>query len=470
MRNRRGARVHIQREQQFRPGFSYWVHRAFDEFLALPSIIALFGLMLAVLVYLLDRSLVPPLEPLRNFLGMHIFTEAASTANFISTVTGGLMTVTSITISILVVALQQSVSNMSERVFSQFIRRRINQLYFGVFVGAVLYSLATMATIHTDHNAIFAATVDLILASLSIYLLITLLYTTMNQTNPEVIIGAIHDRTLLARKQQMELIQHTLRQVTYDGPFDLTVKAISEGYITRINLNVIERAIQMSKGRVEVHLLVAIGAYVIYEDQIADIDAEFADDAEQVGEAVRRSLDLSRQRDILYDAAYGLEQLETIGWTSISSAKSDPAPGLMVIRSAGDLLSHWVREELLQEAPKAGNLDVVYHDDVMDRLLDVLELAAVAAYESKQHMSFSEVYCTLMASFVHMPPLMQGRTLDLLMRSLPALRGQILTNNLDQTIDLTVRTLQSSGYADAASAIQQTRDELAEKIGKLPAE
>ncbi len=463
MKKRNGVRVHIQREQQFRPGVSYWISRAFDEFLALPSAIALIGLVLAVLIYLLDRSTFPLLEPLRNFLQMHIFTEAAGTANFISTVTGGLMTVTSITISVLVVALQQSVSNMSERVFSQFIRRRVNQIYFGVFVGAVLYSMATLATIHPDQNAIFAATVDLILASASIYMLIILLYTTMNQMNPEVIIGAIHDSTLLARQKQMVLIANTLRKETYNGPNDLTVKAISEGYITRINLNTIERAIQQGKGRVEVKLLVAIGAYVIYEDQIADIEAEFADDAERVSEAVRRSLDLSRQRDILYDAAFGLEQLETIGWTSISSAKSDPAPGLMVIRSAGDLLSHWIREEKLEKLPDRAGLDVVYHDDVMDRLMDVLESAAVAAYESKQHMSLSEVYCTIMASFVRMSPLLQQRSIDLLMRSLPALRGQILTNDLDHSVGLVIRTLQTNGYADRANAIQQARDELAQK-------
>ncbi len=392
MRNRKGARVHIQREQQLKPGLYYWVRRAFDEFLALPSIIAASGLILAVLFYLLDRSPVPFLEPLRHFLQMHIFTEASSTANFVSTVAGGMMTVTSITISILVLALQQSVSNMSERVFGQFIRRRINQVYFGVFVGASLYSMVTMATIHTNHNAVFAATLDLILASISIYMLIILLYTTMNQMNPEIIIGAIHDQTLIARKQQMPLVQQTLREPSYDGPNNLSVRAISEGYITQINLNIIERAIQQGQGQVEVHLMVSIGDYVIYQDQIAGIEAEFSQDAEQVGDAVRRSLDLSRQRDIQYDAAYGLEQLETIGWTSISSAKSDPAPGLTVVRSAGDLLSHWIREEAKEqnnEEQKSGRqkedqnhpMNVVYHDNVMDRLIDVLESASVAAFE-----------------------------------------------------------------------------------------
>ncbi len=470
MRRRGGAKVHIQREQQLQPGFSYWISRAFDEFLALPSTIAASGLVLAVLFYLLDRSSISFLQPLRSFLQSHIFTEASSTANFVSTVTGGLMTVTSITISILVVALQQSVSNMSERVFGQFIRRRINQVYFGVFVGAVLYSLLTLATIHTNQNAIFAASVDLILAAISIYMLIILLYTTMNQMNPEVIIGAIHDQTLRARKQQMPLIQNTLREATYDGPNDLSVRAISEGYITRINLDVITRAIQQGKGRVEVHLLVSVGCYVIYEDQIADIEAEYAEDAEQVGQSVRRSLDLSRQRDILNDAAFGLEQLETIGWTAISSAKSDPAPGLMVIRSAGDLLSHWVRDQSLaenQEKKPKETLNVVYHDDFLDRLIDVLESAQVAAHELQQHMSLAEVYVTLMNTFIRLNPSLQRRIVDLLLRGLPALESLVLTRTLEQALGQVVRTLRQTGYQDAAGAIQKVWDRKAGNIRSI---
>ncbi len=466
MRRRRGPIVHIEREKQLNPGLYYWLARAFGEFLALPSAIAFSGLALAVLFYYLDHLFVPWLNPLRAFLSTYIFTSPADTTNFMVTVTGGLMTVTSITISVLVIALQQSFSNMSERVFSQFIRRRINQVYFGLFVGAVIYSLASLSVVRSDHNSVFSASLDLILAVVSMYALILLLYTTMNQMNPEVIIGAIHDHTLIARQHQIDLVRKTLREATYDGPNELTVRAISEGYIARVNLDVIERAIHQGKGRVEVILRGSIGAYVSYQDRIADIEAEFSEDAERTSEAVRRGVDISRQRDTLYDAAFGLEQLENIGWSSISSAKSDPAPGLMVIRSAGDLLAHWVIDESWAE-PLDSPKDVVYHDDVMDRLLDVLESAAVSSSNSKQHMSISEVYTTLMTNFMRMPPDLQRRVAGLLVRSLPALRVQILTATIETALRRIITTLNQTEYHDVAGAFQQTWEWMAQKAGNI---
>jgi uncharacterized membrane protein len=55
------------------------------------------------------------------------------------------MTVASITISLLLLALQQSAANMTTQILDQSLRRRINQAHFGFFLGLALYSLVTLA-------------------------------------------------------------------------------------------------------------------------------------------------------------------------------------------------------------------------------------------------------------------------------------------------------------------------------------
>ena len=60
------------------------------------------------------------------------------------------MTVASITISLLLLALQQSAANMTTQILDQFLRRRINQAYFGFFVGLALYSLVTLTLATVD--------------------------------------------------------------------------------------------------------------------------------------------------------------------------------------------------------------------------------------------------------------------------------------------------------------------------------
>ncbi len=81
-------------------------------------------------------------------------------------------------------------------------------------------------------------------------------------------------------------------------------------------------------------------------------------------------------------------------------------------------------------------------------------------------MSLSEVYYTVMNSFIRMTPAMQIRIIQLLMRTMPALRGQILTSSLEKSVDNVVRILRQTNYTDAANTIEQVRDHLAQKIGQ----
>ena len=63
------------------------------------------------------------------------------------------------------------------------------------------------------------------------------------------------------------------------------------------------------------------------------------EDATLLENVVQCAVHMERQRDIVRDPAYGVEQLEMIGWTSISSAKSNPVPGLYAIQSLRDVLA-----------------------------------------------------------------------------------------------------------------------------------
>ena len=154
---------------------------------------------------------------------------------------GGLMTVASITISLLLLALQQSAANMTTQILDQFLRRRINQAYFGFFVGLALYSLVTLtlATVDKPFNPIFGATLAFLLTVVALYLLIILLYTTINQMRPVQVMEAIHDHVLAARERQLVLVRKTRRKPSGDGSVTVPVKVAEEGFVTRIDVDAI---------------------------------------------------------------------------------------------------------------------------------------------------------------------------------------------------------------------------------------
>jgi len=300
--------------------FDLWdaIRRAFAEFLTIPTCIIVLFLLTAAGSYILDQTEISAFHALRGILKRHVFAGSKATSDLLGTIAGGIITVTSIIISLLLVALQQSAASLTHEVFDQFLRRRINQFYFGFFVGLALFALVTLATVTESFNPVFGATLAFLLTIMALYLLIVLLYTTINQMRPAVIIEAIRNHTLTARQALRPLMCKTRRSSRSNGASRLPVKARRHGFVTRINVDALGTAVQNIGNDVEVILLVSVGSYVAFEDVIAEIKAGSIEEAAKLEKSVQDAVHCESQRDIVADPAYGIEQMEMIAWTAIS--------------------------------------------------------------------------------------------------------------------------------------------------------
>ena len=235
------------------------------------------------------------------------------------------------------------------------------------------------------------------------------------------------------------------------------------GYVTRVNLDLIAKELEGMDG--EVMLLVSIGSFIGFKDRIAIARSSTTAAAERIAGLLIRAIELERERDIAYDPAYGLTQLGTIAWTSISTAKSNPAPGLSVIRSLRDIMSRWSGEKLPDR--EAGQVAVIYHDNTFDTLFDTFEDLAVVASESLQHQNFTEIVRTFAVSFDRLPDSRRPRAEDLILRILSVLGEFALTQELEISLkDLQV-SLEREGREATASAVGAALECMSKTIGKL---
>lgn len=439
------------------------LRRAFAEFLLVPTLIITGFLFLALGSYLIDSVQVVWLRPFRDFLRSHVFANSEATSGLLEAIAAGIITLTSITISLLLVAVQQSAGSMTGQVFDQFLRRRTNQIYFGFFVGLALYSLITLATVNDPFNPVFGASIAFCGTVVALYLLLLLLYTTVHQMRSEEIIEAIHGHILAARTRQLEFIAKTRRDSAYTGAATVRVSSQHHGNVTRVDIDSIAGALRKNDG--EVILLVSIGAFVAFGDQIAQVDAASIQDAEAIGMVVERAVELERERDITLDPAFGITQIETIAWTSISTSKSNPAPGLTSIQCLRDVMSRWASED----EPKASEKPaaVVYRDNVFERLLETFETLAIVASESLQHQNYIEVLRTFALMFDRIPDRYQPRAEDVVLRILAVLGEFALTHELDKSLTELERSLAGSGRRNTAAAVRNAHDAFSDSVGKL---
>lgn len=444
-----------------------FIYRAFAEFLLVPTCVIAGFMLLALISYVVEVNQYEWFAPARQFLKTHVFADTQSTSDLLSAVAAGIITMTSITISLLLIAVQQSAATMTTQVFDQFLRRWHNQFYFGFFIGLGLYALITLATVNKPFNPVFGGAIAFIGTVVALYLLLLLLYTTINQMRPVEIIEAIHDLILKARERQLDFINKTQSVSLYDGKISLPVNSKRHGFVTRIHLEKIEKV--ASEIKTEIVLLVSVGSYVAFDDVIAEVKAETIEDAKKIAEAVEDTVHVERQRDITFDPAYGIEQLSMIAWTSISTAKSNPAPGLLTIYSMRDILSRWSIDEVVgKDYPTVEeHLPVVYTDNTFARLMEAFETFAIVSTESMQHQNYIAILQTFTLMFDRLPEEWQHRAEDIILRILSALGDLVLTAQLEESLTALAIKLKAAGKKETASAVLQAEEKLALSVGEL---
>jgi len=443
------------------------IRRAFSSFLAVPTAVIVFFLLLAGGVDALDRSSFAWLSPARGFMQRHVFADAESTSSLLATIAGGMITITSITFSLLLLALQQSASSLTPQILDQFLRRRLNQLYFGYFVGLTLYALIILATVDPPFNPVIGATLAIVLTVVALYMLLLLISSTISQMRPTEIIRSIHDHTIRARQRQIGIvIDRTQREPAFpvDAPH-VEVAASQNGYVVGFDLDRLGTEIEAAAGRVEVVFLIPVGSYVAFGDPVAKVSAERPDEGSAVANLLRDVIQIQRSRQLDTDPGYGIEQMTTIAWRSISTSQQNPAPGLAVIRNLRDLLARWSAES--REPPEAEGLPIVYDDDVMSQLLSAFELLAVVASEAMQPQTCAEILRTFAITFARLPSDAQARAEDLVLRTISTLGDQVLTAELDAALIALASALDQAGRYETALSLRQARAELATTVGNL---
>lgn len=293
----------------------------------------------------------------------------------------------------------------------------------------------------------------------------------------EEIVAAIHGHTLAARGRLLPFLAATRRTPRGMGSVVLQVRSESHGFVAAVDLPPIRAAALRAGGDVEVVLRVAIGTFVAYGDPIAEVRAGSAEAASEMAVTTRGAIRLELQRNLDIDAAYGLEELEMIAWTSISTAKASPGPGLLAIRSLRDLLARWALKTkgagdlatalAIENEADEDSAPVVYTDDTFHRLFDALESLAVVSTESMQHQAFTEIVLALSMMFERLPPDLQARSEQVILRILTGMGDHMLTMRLEIELTALATALRRGGAQGTAAAVDAARQAMGQSLGTL---
>lgn len=446
------------------------VRQGMDEFLAFPLMIVAAFVALAGFTLWLDNTDLSRIRAARELLGRFVFVTETGTASVLGQLLGGLLTVISITFSALLLAVQQTATTLSNQVYSQFLRRRVNQLYFGFFLGLAVYDVAALASAHPHFNPVISASTAVVMTTAGLCLLLLLIYSTVDQMRPSVIVQSLRDHTLRARHRALALLSRTRRNVQSSAPESVDVFADDDGFLQKIRIEPLAAVLRELGDDAEIEILQPIGAFVAYDERMAIVRAHDAQAAQRAVDRIRQSLVLRGERDLERDAAFGIVQLESIAWTTASSAKSTPDAPRMVIHALRDLLGRWLTDESGGHAPAAEDaVAVVVRDAIHTDALATLITIGLASDESRQHVVIAAAMEALGKLLSRTDGPLRAAMIDGIRTLIPAMSDLPLTLGLRDALSDARLALEAAEVPGVAREIGEAMDAMEARKGHLRA-
>jgi uncharacterized membrane protein len=300
-------------------------------FWVVPGAVALGYAVLAVVLLRLDRA------SSNVGRGFGFGGDAAAARSVLGSVASGVISMTSLTLSLTIVTLQLASSQFTPRALKNLLADRINQVVAGAFLGTVAYALLVLRAVREDDQEdpgfvpALSVTVCIGLALLALALLLVFVHHVGQIIKVEHIAASIGRSSLRAADR--------LYPEPYGEPADDTgpprapgppgeVMPSRPGYVEVIALDRLTTALQGRAERIEV--LLAPGDFATPGQPAVLVWPSSALD-EGRRRAVQRAVTVSSERDLRNDIGFGIRQLADIALRAVSPGVNDPTTAVTCI-------------------------------------------------------------------------------------------------------------------------------------------
>jgi uncharacterized membrane protein len=299
-----------------------------------PALISLGFLMLSVLMLQLDFSETG--KHIKSQLSWLSLRDASTARAILTTISGGIISLTVFSFSMVMILLNQAASQMSNRMLDSMIGNRFQQIILGFYIGTIVYSLFLLSTIRDITSGIYVPALSIYLLLLftvvDIFLFIYFLHYVTQSVKFETIINRIHKKTL-----------HTLRNhccpekatiFSPDGTKAQTIYMPSSDYYQGFDKPSLLRFAE--KHDVIIQMLHSPGSYLLEGSPLLIVSGQKELCKEDIDELVV-AIDLYIGQPIGKNSYYGYHQLAEVAIKALSPGINDPETAVLSIHALTDL-------------------------------------------------------------------------------------------------------------------------------------
>lgn len=305
----------------------------------------------------------------------------------LATVAGSLITVTSLTFSLTVVALQVASSQFTPRLMGTFLADRGNQAVLSVFLGTFTYTLAVLPSVRSESEARgsfvpeVAVALGLALTLVSVAMLVYFIHHLTQQLRVESVLGEVqHDALKLIRGALPSRDESPEAADAPSVPRDaLRLRVQRAGYLQTVSLEGL-RKVALDHGMV-VYLRPVVGTHLTVGSTLAwawPCDAANGENAaldedavEELAHRLHDGIHIGNERTLQQDVAFSIRQLVDVAARALSPGINDPTTAVAALGAMSTVLVELVGRRLEPKiaTDDAGRVRVVVEQPTFGEIL-----------------------------------------------------------------------------------------------------
>ncbi len=302
-----------------------------------PALISLGFLLLSILMLELDFSETG--QHIKSQLSWLSLRDASTARSILTTVAGGIISLTVFSFSMVMILLNQAASQMSNRMLDSMIGNRFQQIILGFYIGTIVYSLFLLSTIRDITSGVYVPALSiyllLLLTVVDIFLFIYFLHYVTQSVKFETIINRIHRKTL--HTLQHQCCPEKANIFSTDKTKAQTIYMPSSNYYQGFDKTLILRF--GKKHDVLVQMLHSPGSYLLKGSPLFVVLGDKKLHKEDIEELLV-AVDLFNGQPIDKNSYYGYHQLAEVAIKALSPGINDPETAVLSIHALADLFRY----------------------------------------------------------------------------------------------------------------------------------
>lgn len=302
----------------------------------IPAIIAIFFLLLSFVMIQFDFSEAgKTIKSNAHWLSLK---DASTARSIISAITGGIISLTVFSFSMVMILLNQAASQMSNRVLDKLIGNRFQQTVLGFYIGTIVYGLFLLSTIRDINSGIYVPAIStyllIALTVIDIFFFIYFLHYVTQSVKYETVIHRIHDATRKSLEKTCIIKGDTVRHsgLINSTLVDASKSGVYQGFAHDGLLS------YCIKEDIVISFLYPTGTFVLQNNPLMEIKGN-QNLSENLLSNLNMFVNIHRGQEIKSNCYYGFRQLMEVAVKALSPGINDPGTAVLSLQALGELLA-----------------------------------------------------------------------------------------------------------------------------------